>query len=49
MKRGALALLAAHSQHSPFRRINIAISVCDLGTALRRMSIRFFAAEDLAI
>ena len=31
-----------HSQHSPFRRINIAILVCDFGTALRRMSIRFF-------
>ena len=30
------------SQHSMHRRINIAISVCDLGTALRRMSHSLF-------
>ena len=35
--------------NSPLSRINIAISVGDLGTALRRMAIRFFAAEDLTI
>ena len=36
------SIYTTHSQHSMCSRINIAISVCDLGTALRRMSIRFF-------